>query len=203
MKKRVSARPVTINGKKGIIYTDKDGKKTIKVGGTAAFRDHNPGNMMYGPRARRTGAIGKDDKGRAIFPNWETGDKAMGSLLKEKFKDKSIRDAISIYAPKNENPTEAYIKHIAKESGLPEDKKMRDMTDEEFKKFHDAMKQFEDSTPGHDLVDLGTNGKPDMGGFPGQLHSGGSGENGTLERHGDQVFRIDPNGSQRGSFFSP
>lgn len=46
------------------------------------------------------------------------------------------------------NPTEKYIQYITEKSGLPETKKIIDMTDGEFKRFRGAMKKFENTTPG-------------------------------------------------------
>ncbi len=271
MKKPVHAQQTTINGQPAVVYTDSEGRHLIKVGGTKAYRNNNPGNTGMSDYMKKLGAIGVDSAGRAIYPDKETGEKAMQRLLREgKYRHKNIRDALETYADPKHNPTEAYIKHVTKKSGLPEDKKISDMTDEEFQKFRDAMKEFEDGTPGHDLIDLGSGGKPDwhrvdylkirkdgspkngesygpglpvkhrgdvnpapppsketssanagkrrsagggssspakpdMGNFPPTNARGGSagGGNGTLERHGDQVYRIDPDGSQRGSFTSP
>jgi hypothetical protein len=51
-------------------YFDKDGNMVIRSGGTKAWRNNNPGNMVYHPRgfAPRHGAIGSAD-GMAVFPD--------------------------------------------------------------------------------------------------------------------------------------
>jgi hypothetical protein len=55
-------------------YFDKDGNMVIRSGGTKAWRNNNPGNMVYHPRgfAPRHGAIGSAD-GMAVFPDEQTG----------------------------------------------------------------------------------------------------------------------------------
>jgi len=146
-----------INSGRGIRYSYPGGKTVIRVEGTAAFRNNNPGNMEYRKFARNHGAIGQDSTGFAIFLDWETGDKAQASLLREgRYRNDSIKDTIKAYAPKFDgNPTERYIATVTEESGLPEGKRISDMTDSEFNKFREAMKRFEDSTPGYDIVDFG------------------------------------------------
>jgi len=51
-----------------------------KIGGSASWRNNNPANIHYGRFAHAHGAIGKDYRGRAIFPTMEAGDKAQDAL---------------------------------------------------------------------------------------------------------------------------
>src|SRR5438093_836941 len=64
-------------------YFDDRKNMTIRSGGTKAWRNNNPGNMVYSQRgfAIRHGAIGKAG-GMAIFPTEEIGRKALTDLLK-------------------------------------------------------------------------------------------------------------------------
>lgn len=50
-------------------------------GGTRGDRNNNPGNMKDGQFARSHGAIGRDDKGFAIFPDTKTGSDAQIALV--------------------------------------------------------------------------------------------------------------------------
>ncbi|MBI5178852.1 MAG: hypothetical protein HZA04_06290 [Nitrospinae bacterium] len=270
MIKVIHAESMLCDGKLAVRYVYSDGKERIRVGGQPAFRNSNPGNMAYSPYIRTLGAIGKDENGRAIFPDWATGEKAMQRLLKEgMYRSMNIRKTIEAWAPKNNNNTEAYIRDVVKSSGLPETAVIGKMSDPEFKRFRDAMKKHEDSTPGYDLMDLGKPGQDDwfridykktdgklpdkdfnsyapnkierygksfllqppppktvsilsgihlpLKGVPNDRKSKASppssatnsktpshshsGE--TLERHGDQVYRIEGDGKTRGSFNSP
>jgi hypothetical protein len=51
-------------------------------GGTRGDRNNNPGNLKYGPLAKKFGATGADDKGFAIFPTRDAGSAAQESLVK-------------------------------------------------------------------------------------------------------------------------
>ena len=80
--------------------------------GTRAWRNNNPGNLEYGTFAKSMGAIGSDGR-FAIFPNKETGDRAReGLLFGSKYGNLSIAQAISKYAPPNENDTQAYLQSV-------------------------------------------------------------------------------------------
>jgi len=107
------------------------------------------GNIQCGKFAKGEGSIGCDGI-IAIFPDAETGDRAQSTLLHGgAYKNKSIKEVIKSYAPsKAGNPTRKYIQYVTEKSGLPENKKIKDMTDDEFKKFRGAMKKFENTTPG-------------------------------------------------------
>jgi hypothetical protein len=130
---------------KSVIYTDENGKKTIKKDGSPAWRNNNPGNIMKGSWARRNGAIG--DVGKfAIFPDVETGRKAKKALIKGKYGEyESIRKMIRVYAPKSDNnDPEKYADHIKEWAGLDVDSmKIKDLKPEEMEKLLDAMQRQE------------------------------------------------------------
>lgn len=65
-------------------YFDEHGNMTIKSGGTKTWRNNNVGNLKYfkkGSFASRNGSIGVANQ-MAIFPDIETGRKALIKLLK-------------------------------------------------------------------------------------------------------------------------
>ena len=64
-----------------VAYRDAEGNMAIHVGGTPSWRNNNPGNINYGSNAIRFGAIGQNQDGRAIFPDFPTGWNAAHSLL--------------------------------------------------------------------------------------------------------------------------
>ena len=90
-----------------------------------AFEDkrNNPGNLKF---ANQPGAIGKDEKGFAIFPDQETGMKAMRRQLELDLiqRGKTGREFLNKYAPPSENPTDAYIKNVFGELKIDPDKKV-------------------------------------------------------------------------------
>lgn len=147
-------------GNKTVRYIYSDGTDSIKIGGTKAWRNNNPGNIGCSSYMESLGAIACDDAGRSIFPDWETGKKAMARLLRSgrPYKNSTIAEAIHTYAPEFDenkrkiNDPEVYIKYVTSKTGLPRTKRISDMTDDEFDRFQAAMREFEDSTPGKEIL---------------------------------------------------
>lgn len=76
-------------------YRNDDGSTTVRTGGTVAWRNNNPGNIKYGRNAKAAGAIGKHDKGFAIFPSYEAGFQGMTNVLQNEYGTSTI-DAMII-----------------------------------------------------------------------------------------------------------
>ena len=82
-------------------------------------RDNNPGDIRYSPFALAHGAVGKDSAGFAIFPDADTGKRALYALLQTKgYKDKTVDQLVARYAPSSENNTGAYQASVRKLTGL-------------------------------------------------------------------------------------
>lgn len=126
------------------VYTQPDGTKVVKEGGTKAWRNNNEGNIRYGAYAKSKGAIGQDKDGFAIFPNEETGRKAKEDLIFEgkNYKDKNLDDAIYRYAPPSENNTKLYQSKVLA-SVNNQNKKMSEYTPEERQSILASMKKME------------------------------------------------------------
>lgn len=96
------------------------------VPGSRAQRNHNPGNIVYGTFATHHGATGEDrdgihpgEPGFAVFPDDMIGFRALASLLAApRYNKLTIREAIYIYAPPEDNDTAAYIRNICEMTGL-------------------------------------------------------------------------------------
>lgn len=102
----------------------------VRVGGSKAWRNNNPGNLHNYEFAKNHGSIGDDKDNFAIFPNRATGLAALFALLKgEIYKNLNITEAITKYAPPSENDTQKYIDTVVKQTGLPATTKLVDMTD--------------------------------------------------------------------------
>ena len=112
-----------------------------KVGGSAAWRNNNPGNLNYGPYAKKHGAIGQDKSGFAIFPSPEVGTQAQADLWKtKKYQGMTVLDAMKSYAPKDDprdpkhlNNPEAYAKTVSDALDVKPDVKVSDLTDAQLK----------------------------------------------------------------------
>lgn len=84
-------------------------------------RDHNPGNIRTSDFATAHGAVGNDD-GYAIFPDDDTGKKALYALLKTPgYANLTVDQAVAKWAPPKENNTGAYQASVRKMTGLSGD----------------------------------------------------------------------------------
>lgn len=103
---------------KTIVYTDAEGRKEIREGGSRAWRNCNPGNIRKGDFSINCGAIG-DDGSFAIFPSEDIGMKAIITLFRSQaYINLSLKDAIFRYAPPNENNSAAYLNFINTNTGI-------------------------------------------------------------------------------------
>lgn len=129
----------------------------VKEGGSRSWRNNNPGNIEYGDFAKKFGALGTDGR-FAIFPDEESGRKAKDNLIFESdrakrlstkgdygagigYKDKTLSQAITAYAPPEENPTDVYIKRILDAVGS--EKRMSEYSRAERDIILEAMKRVE------------------------------------------------------------
>ncbi|MCG2572026.1 hypothetical protein LVY74_00435 [Acinetobacter sp. ME22] len=114
----------------------------VRRGGSPAWRNNNFGNLNYGNRAKRFGAIGEDSNGFAVFPNAEAGMKAHEDLLFNGHAKSSLREMVKSYAPKDDprgkNDPEGYWRFIMQEAGVT-DKRMADYSKEERQRIMKAM----------------------------------------------------------------
>jgi RHS repeat-associated protein len=144
VKTNVAPLTGTYNNAKYVAYENE-----IRYGGSYAWRNNNPGNIIKGSFSKGQGAIGSDSK-FAIFPDRETGFNAIIALLKtDKYIDLSILGAITRYAPPedNNNPG-SYASSIEKKTGLSVDKILNTLTEEEFTQVAKAIEVIEGTKVG-------------------------------------------------------
>ncbi|MGV6989240.1 integrating conjugative element protein [Testudinibacter sp. P80/BLE/0925] len=123
------------------IYKTADGKLIRREGGTLAWRNNNPGNIRAGEFAQRYGAIGVGPSGFAIFPDAETGERAIHALLKTRdYNNQTIAGAIERYAPRNENNTDLYISMVTSTTGLDKNTPMSSLSDEQRRHIVNAIR---------------------------------------------------------------
>ncbi|MGR3808213.1 integrating conjugative element protein [Pasteurella testudinis] len=126
------------------VYRNADGKLIRREGGTLAWRNQNPGNIRAGDFAKRHGAIGVGPSGFAIFPDAETGERAIHALLKTKdYNNQTIAGAIERYAPRKENNTDLYIKMVTSTTGLDKNTRMSSLSDEQRRHIVNAIRKKE------------------------------------------------------------
>lgn len=126
-----------------VVYTAADGRRVRRTGGTRAWRNLNPGNIRYSEFSRNAGAIGQAG-GFAVFPDEETGTRAISSLLRGKsYNNLTIARAITRYAPPSENNTAAYHRRIQQITGLNINRRISDLSDGELSHVVDAIRAIE------------------------------------------------------------
>lgn len=96
--------------------------------GSFNWRNNNPGNLRMTPFSRRMGAIGGGTF--AIFPTYEAGKRAKEALIFESspYRNLTIAQAISRYAPPSENNTAAYINSVVQATGATPDTPTQSLT---------------------------------------------------------------------------
>ncbi|WP_439412972.1 TIGR02594 family protein [Enterobacter ludwigii] len=136
---------------KTVEYEANDGSRLLKTGGTLNWRFNNPGNLMATKDAsKQAGRIGSaivhnpEANKFAIFASISLGENAKNRLLKEQYKDKTIPEVTEKYSPSEggNDPVE-YANFIMKETGIPDNKKVGDLDDEDFGKLLKAISKQE------------------------------------------------------------
>ncbi|SHK49754.1 SafA/ExsA family spore coat assembly protein [Thermocrinis minervae] len=121
---------------RSVYYYYSDGTYEIKSGNNIAIKTNNPGNLVEDTLEGKKYGIGVYDRGDgvhkfAIFPDLETGERALREYLLRKYRDQTIEDLMYKYAPPEYNNTEAYIQTIEK-VGINRNSKLSDLNQEQF-----------------------------------------------------------------------
>jgi hypothetical protein len=128
---------------KDVKYVLPDGSGFIRCNGSRTWRNMNPGAIRYGDFSRQYGSCGKAG-GFAVFPTEEHGMNALKGLLKsEGYCNLTLASAVSKWAPAFENDTKAYQRHMYKMTGVPLNKKLNQLSDEELEKVATTIKFLE------------------------------------------------------------
>lgn len=143
---------VSPQSRQGLGYTtvEMDDGSIVRTDGARGDRNNNPGNIEFGNFARENGAIGTDGR-FAVFPDAETGRLAQESLIFDnpRYSQKTIADAITMYAPPFENDTNAYINVVATAAGVPPGTRMSELSPDQRQRVLDAMAVHEGYRPGN------------------------------------------------------
>ncbi|MGH9584625.1 MAG: hypothetical protein ACRD4O_17020 [Bryobacteraceae bacterium] len=104
--------------------------------------------MRNGTFSNKQGAIG-NDKEFAIFPSYDIGSQALGSLLGGSFyQSLTIDQAIATYAPSNENNTQLYQKNVGNALNLSGQTPMSTLSSSQMGTLENAIANQEGYTPG-------------------------------------------------------
>lgn len=129
-------------------YFDENGNMVIRSDGSKAWRNNNPGNMVYNSRgfAAGHGAIGSAG-GMAVFPYESTGRQALIALLKL-LTIKSFQ--FLIYLKNMINIMRPSIDMLLSISKLDPNKLIKHLSIEEFERLHTAIERIEGWKEGHE-----------------------------------------------------
>ena len=158
----------------------------IRNGGSKTWRYNNPGYVRCSSRTTSYGALSCDGE-YAIFPDYDTGVRAMQQSLRDDYPDLPLREALEKHLP-----PEAGIDpdKICREAGLDPTSKVEDLTPEAFDAFGNAIQcqpswsegesfdRQSDSAP--DWVDSVWDA-PDSSGDSGSGSGGDDGDSGSSE----------------------
>jgi hypothetical protein len=75
----------------GLAYSMFNG--ILRLGGSASWRNHNPGQIPYDDWAIENGAIGSDN-GMAVFPSYQAGRQALAATLTSSTGNQSVNDLV-------------------------------------------------------------------------------------------------------------
>jgi len=128
--------------KKSVSYTDATGTRYLYAEGTRTWRNNNPGNLVPGEISRRNGQIGVAG-GFAVFPDVESGRRALIDSLKNRHGNKSLAAMIRVYAPKHENNTKRYLAFVRRRTGVRDDRKIKDFSPDQFDMLRQAIEDME------------------------------------------------------------
>ncbi len=134
---------VYVHNDKRVTITHKSGLIETRIGGSMAWRNNNPSNIMYSKLAKKFGAIGRNGRW-AVFPDYETGQAASIALLKsKKYINLTIDEAIARRTPPNENNTPGAQATVRKYSGFTGQEKISDLSEGQMRRLVAAIQKQE------------------------------------------------------------
>lgn len=129
-------------------FIAEDGTRYLRSGGRSCWRFFNPGNIEHSKTSVCDSlkiGIGKTKSGRfMIFPDYDTGWRALKSLLKITYKDYTIDRLTEAYSPAiDKNNPGKYAKFIINEAGVKGSDCIKDMNDNTLERVMEAIKKME------------------------------------------------------------
>ncbi len=126
------------------IYILKSGEKIKRTGGSAAWRNNNPGNIRKSSVSKWLGAVGETESW-AVFADEESGLRAIVKLLRSKnYRNLTLTGAIHRWAPAADNNRPVvYTNTVSKKTGISKNAVIKDLSDEEMMKIARAIQSVE------------------------------------------------------------
>jgi len=148
--RELEVEAVEVAGRSFVLY-----QTEVRTGGSSSWLANNPGNMDYTPDLVGWGAYdGKKLKwGKhrfAIFPNEETGLRAVRRFLRKHQGRRDLTLMMNLFAPAGDlsNDPQLYARRVASALGVPVGTLVRDLTDEQLAVFASTIRDVEGWTKG-------------------------------------------------------
>lgn len=121
-----------------------------RKGGTLAWRNNNPGNLVAGAFATAHGAYAGKRNGRfAVFTDHDTGFAAIRALLVGTYGSRTLADTMTAYAPASDNNDPvAYANQISNQTGLDSGRTISSLTDAELDSVARVIERMEGTRAG-------------------------------------------------------
>ncbi len=123
------------------------GAVVMRAGGTVSWRTNNPGNLKSGPFAKMYGAVGRDHKGHAVFPDIASGRRAKYHLLfgpERGYLTMTLVEALQRYAPVSDgNDPINYANFVARKAKINVNDVLGSMSEAQRERVLIAMATFE------------------------------------------------------------
>ncbi|WP_220096431.1 peptidoglycan-binding protein [Streptomyces cyaneus] len=136
---------ISILGVDHVFYDD-----VMRTGGSIAWNDQNPGNIVNSGEAVSYGAYpGKHNDIFAVFPDEETGFQAVRRYLARR-RDKTVLEVMKAYAPAGHgsNDPQRYAQQVADAMGVGTGTALAALDDNQLTTFADAIRRVEGWRPG-------------------------------------------------------
>jgi len=128
---------IEVHGRSYVLY-----QTEVRTGGSSSWLANNPGNLDYTSDTADWGAYENKKlkwglHGFAIFPNEETGLKAVRSYLRKYQTTRDIRLMMNMFAPAGDlaNKPSEYAKSVASKLGVPVTTLVKDLSDGQIANF--------------------------------------------------------------------
>lgn len=140
-----------VNGLR-VSFIGSDGRRHTKVGGTLAWMNNNPGNIVCSA-GLIFGAVGCNGR-FLVFPSESVGMRAIVLNLKSSYYQRlTLGGAIATWAPPNENNTAGYQQKMEQRTGISLNTPMSTLTDAQLEHIAGVIRQIEGWVPGQEIIE--------------------------------------------------
>ena len=136
-----------------------DGRHLLRCGGTLPWRINNAGDLVSPvdsegqPAPKKTknyigfASLKNKETGKLlpffIFPDYETGREQMALSVRRVHANKAMPELVQSYVKDSTETVNRYLDDLLKETGISKEKKVSELTEDEYKKLLDGIEKLE------------------------------------------------------------